>query len=93
VLVAVEHEAGADLEDVRALPEQARRDRHALLAPAGHEHHLDVGAQAGLDRARPQQRRGALAVVQQRPAVAEERRVEVEVQAAHRARIIARAAP
>src|SRR3954453_6269922 len=46
LLLAVEDEAGADLEDVRALAEQPGRDRDGLLGPARHEEDLTTGAQA-----------------------------------------------
>ena len=56
---------------------------HLGAAAARHQHDLDAGAQAGLHRAHALDRDVALAVVQQRGAAAEQRAVEVEVEAAH----------
>jgi hypothetical protein len=54
-------------------------------APA-HQHHLDAGSQAGLDRPHAEQRDLPLTVVHQRCAASEQRTVEIDVQrSAHRA--------
>ena len=82
VLLAVQHHARAGLEDVGALAEQPRVLEH-LRAPApGHQHDLHARAQARLHGAHAVDRHRSLAVVQQRGAAAEQRAVEVEVQAA-----------
>src|SRR6185312_3112367 len=83
VLLLLEHEAGPRLVDVGALAEQARVLSDLRLAPAGHQHDLDVRAQAGLNRAHAFDRDVAPAVVEQRGPTSEKRAVEIQVQAAN----------
>ena len=82
-LLAVEHEAGAGLEDVGGLGEQARVLAHRPLAAAGHEHDLGAGAVAGLQRADALQRELLVGVAQQRAARSQQGAVEVDVERAH----------
>ena len=65
-------------------PEQPRVLGHLGAPPAGHQHDLHLGPQARLHRPHAVDADPALAVVQQRGAAAEQRAVEVEVQAARR---------
>src|SRR5271165_1361653 len=83
VLLAVEHDACAGLEDVGALPEQARVLVELRTTAPGHEDDLDVGAHARLQRTHAVDRDSSLPVAQQRRAATEQGPVEVEVQAAH----------
>jgi hypothetical protein len=77
MLLAVEDEAGARLEDERGLPKQTGVLVDLRPPPARHQHDLDVGAQTGLHRADAVERHLTLAVVQQRGASAEQRAVEI----------------
>ena len=82
VLLPVEHEARAGLEDVGPAAEQARVLGHLGAPAARHEHDLHVCAQARLDRARAVDRDRPLAVVHERGAAPQQRAVQVEIQAA-----------
>ena len=79
--LAVDHEAGAHLEDVRALAEQASVLHHLRAPPSRLDHHLRPGAVARLERARREQRELTLRGAEERRPPAEERPVEVRVDA------------
>ena len=79
--LAVEHERRARLVDERALAEQARGALDVRPPAAGEQHDLGAGARAGLQGPRAQQRERAVAVVQERAVAAEQRAVEVHVDA------------
>jgi hypothetical protein len=83
VLLAVEHEAGAGLEDVRRLADEPRVLHDLRLPAAGHEHDLGAGAITGLQRTHAVQRERAVGAAQQHAAGAEQRRVEVDVDGSH----------
>ena len=68
--LAVEHEAAARLEDVRAQAEHARVVQERGLAAAGVRDDLDLGPGTGLERPRAEQGEPALPVVEQRRAAA-----------------------
>ena len=53
------------------------------LAPAGHEHDLDAGAVAGLERADAGEGEAVVAAAQERAVGAEQGAVEVDVEGAH----------
>ena len=79
--LAVDHEAGADLEDVGGLPEQAGVLHHLRAAAPRLDHHLDARAVARLERARREQREVALRGAEERRPAAEQRPVEIRVDA------------
>src|SRR4051795_10265168 len=83
VLLAVEHDAGSGLVDVRRLAEQARVLGQRAAAPAAHQHELDVRAQARLDRACSEVRRLVGGVAEQRTSRSEQGSVEIGVEDAH----------
>ena len=86
--LAVDHETRAHLEDVRRLPDQAGVLHH-LRAPATRcDHHLGAGPVARLERSRSEQREITLRGAEERRPEAEERPVEIGVDApdAHYAR-------
>ena len=80
--LAVDHDAAPGLVDVGGLADQPGVRHHLGLAAARHDHHLDPGAVAGLERPRLQQREVALGVAEQRAVVPEQGAVEVGVDAA-----------
>jgi hypothetical protein len=78
---AVDDHGAAGLVDVGGLPDQPRVLHHLRLTAPRHDHHLDPGAVAGLKSPRLKQREAALGVPEQRAARAEQRAVEVGVDA------------
>ena len=81
--LAVDHEAGAALEDVLVHPQQAHVLAEHRPRAARHRDHQRAGAVARLERPHAEQRELPLAVARHRPAGAEQRPVEIDVQAAH----------
>jgi hypothetical protein len=81
-LLAVDHQPAAHLVDVGGLADQSCVLHDLGLAAARLEHHLDPRAVAGLEAARGPQREGAVGVAEERAAAAEQRAVEVGVDAA-----------
>src|SRR5215218_7561047 len=80
--LALDHHAGAHLEDVGALPHEAGVLHH-LSAPApGLDHHLGARAVAGLECAGGEQGEIALGRAEERSALPEQRAVEIGVNAA-----------
>jgi hypothetical protein len=80
--LAVDHHAAAGLVDVCGLTEEAGIGHHLRLAAPGHDHHLDVGSVARLQRPGLQERERALGVAEQRAPLSEQGAVEVGVDAA-----------
>ena len=85
VRLAVEHDPGAGLEDAARWPSSRASSIATIRRRPAHHDDLDVGAQAGLDRAHPEQVTPPPAAAQQPAARAEQRPVHVEIQTAHRA--------
>jgi hypothetical protein len=81
--LAVEHEARACLEDVVVETEQSHVAREPRARAPGHHDDRGPGPVARLERAQSEEREAAVAVARHRPAGAEQRPVEVDVQAAH----------
>jgi hypothetical protein len=83
VQLAVEDEAGARLEDVVLDAEEAHVAGERRPRASRHRDDERARAVARLERAQPEQGEAPVAVARHRPAGAEQRRVEVDVQAAH----------
>ena len=83
VHLIVDREAAARLEDVVVEAEEARVVVQHRPRAARHRAHERAGPVARLERPDAEQREAALAVARHRPAGAEQRPVEVDVQAAH----------
>ena len=83
---AVDREGAARLEDVGALAHQAGGLVDLGLAAAGHDHDLDAGPGAGLERPRLRHREGALAIEEEGAPQSQQGPVEVGVDTAKRHR-------
>ena len=82
--LSIDHHQAADLADVRPRPDQLGVLHHRGLAAARLDHHLDVGAVTGLQRASLEHRELPLGVAEERAPAAEQGPVEVGVEAAER---------
>ena len=80
----VDDDPASGLVDVGRLGEQPRIGHHLRLTASRHDHDLDVGAVARLQRPGLAEREVPLPVAKQRAVAAEERSVEIGVDAAQR---------
>ena len=83
--LAVDDDTAPELEDVGRRSDQPRALEHAPLPPAGIQHHLDVGPEAGLERADAHVREAPVVAAEQRRSGAEQGAVEIDIETAHRA--------
>ncbi len=79
--LAFDRVGAAGLVDVGALAHQPRRLLHLRLAAAGHDHDLDPGPRAGLQRPRLRHREAAVRVAEEHAAGPEQGPVEIGVDA------------
>src|SRR5690348_15261059 len=83
--LTVDHDAAAELEDVRRGPDQSRTLKHAALTPAGVQDDLHIRSPAGLERPDAHMREPAVGSAEQRRSRSEQGSVQIDVKTAHRA--------
>ena len=93
VLLAVKHDTGTRLEEVGGWPEQPRVLHRLRLAATRHDDEFGTSTNARLHRTSGEQRETAVGVLEQMPARAEQRPVEIYVhRLEHGARVVGHAA-